>query len=319
MESLPKVSIVIVNWNGKEAVRRCLKSLERYEDVETLQVIVSDNGSTDGSLEMLAKEFPYVEQVVNGSNIGFAAGNNRGFDSARGEWLLILNPDMEFIEPLLDKLSSYMAANPDVGACGCMVLKPDGSFMKQCRRGYPDPVTAFYKVSGLSALFPGNAVLGRYFYSAIPPDRAMDVDALSGAFIMARTSVIKSLGGFSEDYFMYVEDVDLCQRIRRSGARVRYLPAQKIVHHGEACVNVRPPLQRKRFYHYHMTRSHLALYAKDMEREGSPLFYSLSFGLILLRYAALSIFFTFNADLFQHLAEFWRIHTKKERLVRRVT
>jgi len=309
----PRISVVIVNWNGKDALEKCLKSLEQYENVNNLQVIVSDNDSTDGSNDMLAKEFPYVEVVQNGQNLGFAAGNNRGFASAKADLILILNPDMEFMEQGLEKLAAFMDGNRNVGACGCMVLEPDGSFMKQCRRGYPDPVIAFFKVSGFASLFPGNAAFGKYFYSGVPNDRPMDVDALSGSFILARRSVIEEVGGFSEEYFMYVEDVDFCLKIRRAGYKVRYLPDMKIVHHGEACVNRREPLERKRFYHYHMTRSHLVLYARDRQRDGRSLFYHISFGLILVRYVFISLLVTFNDRLVPHLAEFWRIHCKKLR------
>ncbi|MFQ5431036.1 MAG: glycosyltransferase family 2 protein [Nitrospinota bacterium] len=307
----PRISVVIVNWNGKQALKKCLKSMEQYENVNKLQIIVSDNDSTDGSNDMLAKEFPYVEVVQNGQNIGFAAGNNRGLIHAKADLVLILNPDMEFIETGLEKLAAFMDANPDVGACGCMALEPDGSFMKQCRRGYPDPVTAFFKVTGIARLFPGNADFGKYFYSGVPNDRPMDVDALSGSFILARRSVMEVVGGFSEEYFMYVEDVDICLKIRRAGYKVRYMPEMKIIHHGSACMNQRRPLEKKRFYHYHMTRSHIVLYARDRQREGRNLFYHISFGLILVRYVLISLLVTYNDKLVPHLAEFRRIHSGK--------
>ncbi len=298
-------SIIIVNWNGREALRTCLKSLERFEDLSATEVIVSDNNSSDGSIEMLHKEFPHVKIIENGANIGFAAGNNRALALAKGKYVLILNPDMEFIEPGLEKLTAYMDENPGVGACGCMVLNADSSFMRQCRRGYPDPVTAFFYVSGLLNIFPSNPRIGKYFYSHVPPDREIDVDALSGSFIVARRSILEKLGGFSEDYFMFVEDVDLCRRIRETGHSLRYLPAMKIVHHGGACFEGRK--NRKLFYHYQMTRSHIIVYSKDMRRQGKSMAYIAAFILIALRYSALSVLLG-NTKFFSHLVEFVSIY-----------
>ncbi|MBI5178761.1 MAG: glycosyltransferase family 2 protein [Nitrospinae bacterium] len=298
-------SVIIVNWNGGETILNCLRSLHRFEKAGALEIIISDNGSTDGSPSAIEKEFPAARVLRNGHNHGFAGGVNRGLAHATGKYALILNPDMEFIEPGLEKLLGTLDADPAIGLCGCVVLNADGSFMKQCRRGYPDPLTALYKVTGLSALFPQSAAMAKYFYGGAPEDAPLAVDAVSGSFMLARRDALKKAGGLGEEYFMYVEDVDICKKVRQAGYRVMYLPLMKIMHHGGACVGKRE--RRGAFYHYHMTRSHIVLYAKDRMVAGGGIGWHIAFALILLRYALLSLIH-FNMKFPAHVAEFFAIH-----------
>ncbi len=298
----PILSVVIVNWNGREPLRLCLQSLHRHENTAHMEIIVSDNGSTDGSVAMLKEKFPAVRVIENGENLGFGAGNNRAIAVARGEYVLMLNPDMEFTEPGLEKLIAFMAARPTAGLIGCYIENPDGSFMRQCRRGYPDPITAFYKVSGLIRLFPRHPHIAKYFYGGQPTDAVLPVDAVSGSFMLARREALKKSGNFCEEYFMYVEDVDLCQKIRAAGYEVLYAPLMRIRHHGGRCVAKMP--RRSAFYHYHMTRSHLILYRKDGSL--SPLVY----WTIVLRYILASLI-TGNRHLNAHLREFFAIRGGK--------
>lgn len=301
----PRCSVVTVNWNSRDALKIFLKSLERYEDLSILQVIVSDNHSSDGSVEMLKKEFPYVELQENGANIGFGAANNRALELVKGDYILFANPDMEFIESGIEKLVSALETVREIGACGCVVLNADDSFMKQCRRGFPDPLTSFYYVSGLSMLFPKNRRVGKYFYTNVPTDRPMDVDALSGSFFLARKEALKVVGGFDESYFLFVEEVDLFLRMRRAGFRIRYLPVMKVRHHGGISMAIRP--KPKAFYHYHMTRSHLILFAKERINHGGGFGYHVAFFFIMARYMILSVL-TLNGRVFRHLVEFAGIH-----------
>lgn len=298
----PILSVVIVNWNGLEPLRACLESLYRHEKTAALEIIVSDNGSTDGSVAMLKTKFPAVRVIENGENLGFGAGNNRALAVARGEFLLMLNPDMEFIEPGLEKLIAFMAARPAVGLIGCRVENPDGSFMRQCRRGYPDPLTAFYKASGLIHLFPRHPRVARYFYGGQPVDATMPVDAVSGSFMLARREALKKAGHFCEEYFMYVEDVDLCRNIRMAGCETLYVPLMRIRHHNGRCVAKMP--RRSVFYHYHMTRSHLILYGKDGSLSG------VVFWTIILRYILVSLLGG-NRHLGANLREFHAIRSGK--------
>ncbi len=294
----PILSIVIVNWNGSEPLLVCLESLHRHEDTSSMEIIVSDNASTDSSVAMLKELFPAVRIIENGENLGFGAGNNRALAVARGEYVLMLNPDMEFTEPGLKKLIGFMAARPAAGLVGCYIENPDGSFMRQCRRGYPDPLTAFYKASGLIRLFPRHRRIAKYFYGGQPEDAVLPVDAVSGSFMLARREALKKAGDFCEEYFMYVEDVDLCKKIRAAGYEVLYAPLMRIRHHGGRCVAKMP--RRSAFYHYHMTRSHLVLYQKDGSLS------SMVFWPIVLRYLFTSLF-SGNRHLAEHLREFFAI------------
>lgn len=300
--SNPALSVVIVNWNGHEPLRVCLESLYRHEKTADMEIIVSDNGSTDGSVAMLREKFPAVRVIENGENLGFGAGNNRALAVARGKYVLILNPDMEFIEPGLEKLAAFMAARPLAGLIGCRVENPDGGFMRQCRRGYPDPLTALYKASGLIHLFPRHPRIAKYFYGGEPVDAVMPVDALSGSFMLARREALKKAGHFCEEYFMYVEDVDLCRNIRAAGYETLYAPLMRIRHHNGRCVAKMP--RRSAFYHYHMTRSHLVLYRKDGSLSG------LVFWSIALRYIIVSLL-NGNRHLNAHLREFFAIRSGK--------
>ena len=305
MNKTPALSVIIVNWNGKDALRNCLQSLYKYENADGLEIIVSDNHSSDGSVDMLEREFPAVTVLENPYNLGFAGGNNTALPHAAGEFVLMLNPDMEFIGTGLEKLVAHMRENPDIGICGCTVRNADGSFMRQCRRGYPDPLTAFFKASGIAALFPGNVRMAKYFYGNRPENEPMDVDAVSGSFMLARKEALKKVGGLGDEYFMYVEDVDLCAKARKAGYRIAYLPLMEIRHHGGACVEKRP--RNRIFYHYHMTRSHVVLYAKDRMENGGGIGWHIAFGLVVLRYTLLSLLLA-NTGMLRHIAEFLDIH-----------
>lgn len=298
----PALSIVIVNWNGCEPLRVCLQSLYRYEKTAEMEIIVSDNGSADGSVAMLKKAFPAVRVIENGENLGFGAGNNRALAVARGEYVLMLNPDTEFIEPGLEKLIAFMAEHPAAGLVGCRVENPDGSFMRQCRRGYPDPLSAFYKASGLIYLFPRHPRIARYFYNGKPENDIMQVDAVSGSFMLARREALKKAGNFREEYFLYVEDVDLCRNIRKAGYEVLYVPLMRVRHYGGRCMANMP--HRFAFYHYHMTRSHLVLFRKDGSLS------ALLFWFITLRYIILSLL-SGNRHLNANLREFFAIRGGK--------
>ncbi len=306
----PLLSVIIVNWNGREPLRLCLASLFRHEAAIDMEVIVADNASSDGSVAMLRETFPAVRVIENGENLGFGAGNNRAIAQAKGEYLLFCNPDMEFIEPGLQRMLDHMAAHPGTGIAGCRVENPDGSFMKPCRRGYPDPRTAFFFASGLLRLFPRHPRIGKYYCAGAPEDATMPVDAISGSFMLARAAALKKAGPFCEEYFMYVEDVELCKRVREAGYTVDYAPLMRVRHHGGRCVAKMP--RRTVFYHYQMTRSHLVLYRNDGTLSPAV------FWLIVLRYLAISLL-NGNPRLNEHLREFFAIRDgKRTEAMRRI-
>jgi len=304
----PFCSVIIVNWNGKGALATMLRSLTLFEDSANLQVIVSDNGSTDGSVQMLRSEFPFVTVVENRANIGFGAGNNSALPFVESDYVLFANPDMEFIEPVIARLLETLVVDREIGAIGPRILNSDGSFMRQCKRGFPDPATSLYYLLGLGRLFPSSRRFGKYFMSYLPDDEPADVDALSGSFFMTRSSTIREAGGFNEFFFLFVEEVELFLRFRRAGFAIRYMPDVKVVHHGGACFDSAP--RKRLFYHYHMTRSHLILFAKERIRDGGGIGYHLAFLLIMLRYLGISII-AVNTGIFRQSVEFIRIHFGK--------
>jgi len=300
-------TLITVNWNSGDSLCRYLDSLVEFEDVERLEVFISDNGSTDGSLDLL-KKYPFVKVIKNNNNLGFGAGNNKAIEKSASDYLLFVNPDIEFCEPVIEKLVALMKKNKALGACGPFVVNSDGSFMQQCRRGFPDPLTSFFYLSGLMSLFPESRLVGKYFYTYLPIDKEVDVDALSGSFFMVRKDALIKVGIFDESYFLFVEEVDLLLRIRREGYSVRFFPKVKIMHHGGVTFeNIKA---RELFYRYHMTKSHLILFAKERRRAGSLIAvagYHFAFLLILIRHLLLSLA-PINLKVFAELAEFIKIH-----------
>jgi GT2 family glycosyltransferase len=204
-----------------------------------VEVFVVDNNSVDGSVEMVARDFPDVTLIRNDENVGFARANNQAIRQARGKYLLILNPDTIVQEDTLRVLVDHLEAHPESGAVGCQILNPDGSFAPESRRAYPTPTVAFYRIVGLSKLFPSSPVFGRYNMTFLPRDEESEVDALSGSCMLVRHAALHvarptwerldqqerrcvdqglmddvpditrdGAGLFDEDFFMYGEDLD---------------------------------------------------------------------------------------------------------------
>ncbi len=222
-----KVAPVIVNYNTREDLRRCLRSLE--ERLGRLPVVVVDNGSTDGSREMVREEFPWVEVAENPGNPGYASACNLGISMTEEPYVFILNSDVEFIEGGLEGIVAYMDQNPRVGALGPLVLNGDGSFQMSCRR-FPSMLENV--VHGfLGELWPENPFTRSYQMKGLDREGPCEVDWVSGAAMLLRREAAERVGGFDEAYFMYVEDVDICWRLRRAGYTVAFHPGFRLVHH----------------------------------------------------------------------------------------
>jgi N-acetylglucosaminyl-diphospho-decaprenol L-rhamnosyltransferase len=223
------LSVIIVSWNVRDLLRRCLASLEPGREALAMQVIVVDSASADGSAEMVAAEFPWVELIVSPENVGFPAGNNLGLAMARGRFMLLLNPDAEVVGDALSTLVAFLDANHGVGVAGPQLLNPDGS-VQSSRRRFPTLATAFFESTWLEAVAP-RRLLARYYALDLPDEATGDVDWVTGAALMTRQEVVERVGGLDEGYFMYSEELDWCHRIRDAGWRIVYLPAAQIVHH----------------------------------------------------------------------------------------
>ena len=222
------LSIIIVNWNVRDLLRECLRSIEDEKGDLSLEIIVVDSASNDDSAAMVRSEFPSVHLIACTENVGFPRGNNIGLQEARGDYLLLLNPDTVIVDDALAVLVSYLQVNPDVGVVGPQLLNPDGS-VQSSRRRFPTVTTGFFESTWLEGLASG--ILRRYYALDLPDDATADVDWLTGACIMGPRSTYEAVGGMDEGYFMYSEELDWCRRIKESGRRVVYYPAAQVIHH----------------------------------------------------------------------------------------
>ena len=225
----PLLSIIIVNWNVSDLLRSCLQSIIDNQAKLPLEVIVVDSGSHDGSPEMLAREFPWVQLAARSDNVGFPKGNNLGLARANGRYLLLLNPDTVIIGNALQTMITYLERQPTVGALGPQLLNPDGS-VQSSRRRFPRLLTAFFESTWLQGYAP-NKLLHDYYVLDVADDETAVVDWVMGACLLIRREVYEQVGDLDEDYFMYSEELDWCKRIKQAGWDVVYLPKAQIVHH----------------------------------------------------------------------------------------
>ena len=225
------LSIIIVNYNVKEFLQNLLHSVEKASSKLSKEIIVIDNASDDGSIEIIRDKFPSVTLIENKNNIGFGRANNQGLALAKGEYILFINPDCIVSEDTFDKMIYFFKEHQDCGLAGCKILNSDGSLQLACRRSFPGPWTSFTKVTGLSNLFPKSKIFARYNLTYLDENHIYEVDAVSGSFMMIRREAYEKVGGFDEQFFMYGEDLDLCYRVQKSGFKVYYVPDTQIIHY----------------------------------------------------------------------------------------
>jgi N-acetylglucosaminyl-diphospho-decaprenol L-rhamnosyltransferase len=249
------LSILILNYNTREHLRACLASLLDEGSTSLsggpiqAEVIVVDNASSDGSAEMVGAEFPWASLIRSPRNGGFANGNNQGLAHSRGTAVMLLNPDTLMPAGGIAGLLDALTAHPEAGIVGPRLLRPDGSMHLACRRSFPTPSIAFYRLSGLSQLFPRSPRFGRYNLTFVDPGLALEVDSVCGACMLVRRAVLERLGPLDERFFMYGEDLDWCLRTRQAGWTVRYEPAVVVQHqHGAAS---RKRALRTTYYFFH--------------------------------------------------------------------
>jgi len=231
----PKLSIVIVSFNAEKLLRECLTSI--YVDTKQIpfDVWVVDNHSEDNSIAMIKQYYPQVNVIENKENVGFAKANNQAIAKCTGDYILILNPDTLILQNVLEKIVNFMGENPTVGICGCKVLNEDRTLQLACRRSIPTPGVAFFRLTGLSKLFPNSKIMAKYNLTYLDPDQPHEVDAVSGAFLMIRREVVDNIGKLDERFFMYGEELDWCLRTKKAGWIVMYYPGAEIVHYKGEC------------------------------------------------------------------------------------
>lgn len=226
-----KLSIVIVNYNVVHFLEQALHSVYKALEHIDAEVFVVDNNSADNSLEMLNAKFPQVRVIANKENVGFARANNQAIRLSSGEYVLLLNPDTLVEEDTFDKCIEFMDATPDAGGLGVKMINGQGEFLPESKRGIPFPAVAFYKLFGLSKIFPHSQKFGSYHLTYLDNDEIHSVEVLSGAFMLMRRSVLDQVGLLDEDYFMYGEDIDLSYRILKGGYKNYYFPKTRIIHY----------------------------------------------------------------------------------------
>ena len=229
-----KLSIVIVNYNVKYFLEQCLHSVEAATKDLATEVFVVDNFSTDGSMEYLKPKFPGVRFIENTENVGFARANNQAIRLARGQYVLLLNPDTVVGEDSLRGLCFQMDEDEAIGAIGVKMINAHGEFLAESKRSFPSPWVSFCKLFGLAKLFPYSPKFARYSLPYLRANRQHTVEVLAGAFMLIRHEALDKAGLFDESFFMYGEDIDLSYRIVQAGYKNLYYPERLLHYKGES-------------------------------------------------------------------------------------
>jgi len=224
------LSVIIVSYNVRYFLDLCLSSVRKAAEGINCEIFVIDNNSTDGSCLMVSTGYPEVKLIANTDNKGFAVANNQAIKQASGKYLLLLNPDTFIGEDTLRKCITFMDSHADAGATGVMMINGRGKFLPESKRGLPDPATAFYRISGLTYLFPRSARFNRYYLGNLDKTEIHSVDIISGAFMFLRREAVHKTGLPDESFFMYGEDIDYSYRILKEGYKNYYYPGVKILH-----------------------------------------------------------------------------------------
>jgi len=226
-----KLSIVIVNYNVRYFLEQCLHSVQNACKGISAEVFVVDNSSVDGSVKMVREKFPEVILIENKENLGFSTANNQAMSRAGGEYILLLNPDTLVEDDTLRKVVGFMDEHPDAGGLGVKMIDGKGKFLPESKRALPTPAVSFYKIFGLSSLFPRSRIFSQYHLGYLDKDQIHTIDVLAGAFMLLRKKVLDEIGLLDESFFMYGEDIDLSYRITQAGYKNYYYPETRIIHY----------------------------------------------------------------------------------------
>ena len=247
---------MVVNYNGGELLLQCLEALFA-SSVET-ELILVDNASTDGSTHRALAAFPQVRPILNKSNLGFAAATNLGLAQARGDFLLLLNPDCLVQPDTLERMIAVLDSRPDAGMAGCRILNPDGSEQRGCRRRLPDIGNGLAKALGRQKTGKGMDL-----HETPLPREPQAVEAISGAFMLVRREAFEETGLLDKDYFLHCEDLDWCKRFHDRGWQILFVPDVTVTHHQGTCSRTTPARVSwhkhrgmVRYYHKHLAHRH---------------------------------------------------------------
>lgn len=226
-----KLSIIIVSYNVRDFLEHCLISVRKSASGIESEVFVVDNNSTDQSADMVSEKFPEVHLIRNSVNLGFSKANNQALPYSKGEYILFLNPDTLVEECTFRKCIDFMDSRPLAGAMGVKMINGEGKYLPESKRSVPTPLVALYKISGLTALFPGSVHFGKYYLRHLSKDQTNKIEVLTGAFFFVRKKALDTAGWFDEDFFMYGEDIDLSLRILKKNYTIWYYPGTAIIHY----------------------------------------------------------------------------------------
>jgi GT2 family glycosyltransferase len=286
------LSICLVNLNTKALLSDCLKSVRANTHAVRFEVIVVDNDSRDGTVEMVRDEFPGVQLIVNDHNTGFTRPSNQALRASQGKYALLLNNDTLILPNALDCLVEFMERHPEAGICGPKVLNRDGTLQKQCRRSFATPWDLFCYFSGLSTLFPKSRLFGRYLMTYQNENATHEADAISGSCMLIRREVMNQIGLLDERFFAYQEDADYCFRAKRAGWKVYYFPGAQIVHYGGMGGSRVNPYRSIIEWH----KSYFQYYRKNLASRYFFLFNWFYYGVMVLKLASALLVNLFRKD-----------------------
>lgn len=265
------LSLIIVSYNTKSMLRICLDSIFRYPlTLGRFEIIIVDNASPDKSGEMVRKRYPQITLIQNHRNQGFAYASNQGIRHGKGEYFLLLNPDTRLLPDALNTMMQFMMENPDIGASGGLMMNENGTMQPSCLV-YPDYFNVFFSRSSVFTRIPFVGKRARDLRSL--PEGITDVDAIAGGYFYLKREALNQIGLFDERFFLYVEDIDICKRLKDVGWRVVFNPESKIIHHWGASSS---KMKRKTFWWHHIS---MFKYFKKHYRSGILNLFTL-FGLI---------------------------------------
>jgi hypothetical protein len=258
------ISFVIVTFNSLDPVKICLESLySSISDDLEYEIIISDNDSQDGTKQFIKENYPSIKLIENQTNLGYSKAMNQGLKVAKGKYLIQLNPDVKINPGTFQSLISWMNNHSDVGICIPKVLNQDGSFQKQCRRGFARPIEVLSYFLKLDRVFQNHKVIGNYVKTYLPEDEIAEVDAVSGSCMMIKRELIEDIGFLDERYFAYQEDTDFCFRANKAGWKVYYLPFVSVIHQGGRGGSRTSPYRG--IFEWH--RSYLLYYQKNLSKD----------------------------------------------------
>jgi len=224
-----ELSVIIVNFNTKDITRACLASLKKWREGGEWEIIMVDNGSTDGSIEMF-KDFPEMKVILNNKNLGFAKANNKGIKIAKGKYILLLNSDTEIRQDSIQTMLRFMDGHLKAGAATCRLDLVNGAMDPACHRGFPTPWASLSYMIGLEKLFPKFSLFAGYHLGYKNMTIPHQVDCISGAFFLARREAIDQVGLLDEAYFFYAEDIDWAYRFKQKGWEIWFNPEAVVLH-----------------------------------------------------------------------------------------